>query len=257
MKGALTIAGKDLRGTFFSPLFYIVSGLCTVAWTLMYIFKVSDFRTQSFVQMRQTGGQGEGLNLHYAVFAPHISLVNLFMIFAVSALTMRLFTEEKRARTYDLLLTSPVTATEIMLGKLIAGTLTAWALLLISFLYPLSLGIFAALDWGPLLASYFGLMMLVMTYAAIGMFASSLTESSVLAVLMALIFNVMLWFIGAAGDSVESPVWQSVFEHLNVSQHFIGFMKGTLSISSFTFFASLIFLASFLTQRVVESTRWR
>ena len=74
---------------------------------------------------------------------------------------------------------------------------------------------------------------------------------------MALIFNVMLWFLGAAGDATQAPVAKAVIEHLNVGAHFVNFIKGSVSIASMTFFASVIFLASFLTQRVVESSRWR
>ena len=257
MRGAFVIAGKDLRSNFFSPLFYILAALCTIAWTFMFIYTVQDFSVQSMMQMVQSRGDAEGLNLHFSVFAKHISLVNLVMIFAVSALTMRLFTEEKRSRTYDLLLTSPVTATEIMLGKLFAGLVTSWALLFISFLYPLSLAFFAPLDWGPLLTSYLGLMLIVSVYVAIGMFASSITDSAVLAVLMALIFNVMFWFVGAAGESAQNDIVQKVFEHLNVGQHFVLFIKGSISLASIAFFLSIIFLASFLTQRMVESSRWR
>lgn len=257
MRGALVIAGKDLRNMFASPLFYVLAGLCSLAWTFLFLLSLQEFSVQSMMQMMQTRGQGEGMNLHFVVFARHISLVNLVMIFAVAAISMRLFTEEKRNRTFDLLLTAPVTATEIMMGKLIAGVVTAWALLAISFLYPLSLAPFASLDWGPLLTSYLGLMLLAASYVAIGMFASSLTQSVVVSVLMALIFNVMLWFMGAAGEASQDSTMQAVFEHLNVGTHFVNFIKGSISIASLTFFASVIFLAAFLTQRVVESSRWR
>ena len=257
MRGALTIAGKDLRGLFMSPVFYVVAGICTLSWTLMFIFSISDFTQQSMMQMMQAHGDGEGINLHYAVFARHISLVNLVLIFAISSLTMRLFTEEKRQRTYDLLLTSPVTATEIMFGKLIAGVLTAWALVGVSFLYPLSLAPFTQIDWGPLLTSYIGLLLLSAAYVSIGMFTSSLTENTALAVLSALICNVMFWFVGVAGESSDDPTVQAIFQQMNVGAHFVNFIKGQMSISSLTFLASIIFLASFLTQRVIESSRWR
>lgn len=257
MRGALVIAGKDLRNMFMSPLFYILAGICSIVWSFLFIFSVQEFVGQSMFRSAQAGGDEGWMNLHYTVFAKHFSLVNLIMIFAVAALTMRLFTEEKRNRTMDLLLTAPVTATEIMLGKLIAGILTAWALVFISALYPLSLAFFGDLDWGPLATSYMGLLLLTGVYVAIGMFASSLTQSSVLSVIMALIFNVMIWFMGAAADVSQDQVQRQIFEHLNVGTHFINFIKGNISIAGFVFFGSAIFLFSFLTQRVVESSRWR
>jgi ABC-2 type transport system permease protein len=252
MRGAWIIAGKDLRNIFLSPLFYVIAGICCLAWTILFIVAVAGFLQPQMMMM-----SGEGMNLHFTVFAKHISLVNLVMIFAVAAISMRLFPEEKRQRTFDLLLTSPVTATDITVGKLIAGTLTAWALVAVSFLYPLSLAIWGQLDWGPLACSYIGLMLLVAVYVAIDMFTSSLTESTVLAVIMALIANVLLWFFGAAAESADGPVQKAIFDHLNVSTHYVNFLKGNFSISGVVYFASVVFFFSFLTQRVVESTRWR
>lgn len=256
MRGALVIAGKDLRGLFVSPLFWILTGICTTVWSFQFYFLINQFVAQSMMQMMQ-GPQGEGLNLHFTVMARHISTVNLMMIFAIAALTMRLFTEEKRQRTFDLLLTSPVTAADIALGKLIAGTLTAWALIAVSFLYPISMAFYGKLDWGPLLASYIGLLLMSSLYVSVGMFASSLTENNVLSVLMGLIFNVMIWFLGVMSDVAEGATARAVSEHLNISTHFMAFLKGQPSLAGFVFFLSVIGLFTFLTQRVVESARWR
>lgn len=255
MKKIFVIAGKDLRNLFMSPLFYAIAGLCTVVWTLVYFLGLQEFANAS--QMNALQGGGETASLHFVVFARHISLVNLVMIFAVSAMSMRLFTEEKKNQTMALLLTSPVTATQITLGKLLAGILAAWALVAVSFFYPASIRIFAQFDWAPLIVSYVGLLLIVACYVAIGMFASSLTESTVLAVVMSLIFNVMLWFVGALSESSQEPSVAKVFEHMNVGAHFMNFIKGSVSVASLTFFVSVVVLMTFLTQRVVESNRWR
>ena len=251
-RGALIIAGKDLRNIFQSPLFYVVAGICCLAWTILFIVSVA-----AFLQPQMMMQQGEGMNLHFTVFAKHISLVNLVMIFAVAAISMRLFPDERRQRTFDLLLTSPVTSTDITVGKLIAGIVTGWALVAVSFLYPLSMIFWAKLDWGPLACAYIGLLLIVACYVAIDMFTSSLTQSSVVAVVLALIFNVLLWFVGAAADASEDPTQKAIFDHLNVSTHYVNFLKGNFSLAGLIYFASVVFFFSFLTQRVVESTRWR
>jgi ABC-2 type transport system permease protein len=259
MRGAWVIAEKDLRNLFMSPLFYVVAGVCTLTWSLLFYFSVDEFLYQSFMRMQNMGperGEG-GFNLHFTVFAKHISLVNLLAIFAIASVSMRLFTEEKRQRTFDLLLTAPVTATEIAIGKLIAGVATAWALIGVSLLYPLSLAFFGSLDWGPLLSSYIGLLLLTASYAAISMFTSSLTQNVVVSVLLSLSFNVMLWFVGAFAGAAETPAQKAVFEHLNVGTHFVNFIKGNVSLSGTVFFLSVVCLFTFLTQRVVESARWR
>ena len=260
MRGIFAIAGKDLRSIFFSPLFWVISGLCAVVWSVLYLIRVQQFVEQSIQMQLQMAMQGQtegGPNIHYEVFAAHISLVNFIMILAVAAFTMRLFAEEKKQRTFDLLLTSPVNATQIVIGKFLGGVSVAWALVFVSFLYPLSTSFFAEIQWGPLLVSYLGLLLLTASYVAVGMFSSSLTESSVLAVVMSLIFSVGIWFVGAGTEMVDNPTWAAVFEHLSVGNHFLNFIKGGLSIASAVFFFSVIFLYCFLTQRVVESSRWR
>lgn len=257
MKGTLVIAGKDLRNLFMSPLFYSIAGLCTIAWTLVYFLGLQDFAQATAMSAMQGGGGENGPNIHFVVFTRHVSLVNLLMIFAVSALSMRLFTEEKRNQTMALLLTSPVSATEITLGKFLAGLVAAWALVAVSFFYPASLAIFAKFEWGPLWSSYIGLFLVAGCYVAVGMFASSLTDNTVLSVVMSLIFNVLLWFLGALSDASSDPMLNKVFEHLNVGSHFVNFIKGNISIAGATFFLSVMALMTFLTQRVIESNRWR
>jgi len=253
MRGALVIAGKDLRNLF-------IAGICSLLWWILFAVSIGEFNHQTALNMYQSqmsGQSQEGLSLHFYLILNHFRVVNLVMIFAVAAITMRLFTEEKRNRTYDLLLTSPVTATDIALGKLIAGVLTAWALIGIACLYPLSLMFYAKLDWGPLASSIIGMLLLTAGYVSIGMFASSITQSPAVAVILALIFNVALWFVGALAESAGDPGEKAIFEHMNVGNHLQSFINGTFSISGFVFFASLIFLFTFLTQRVVESARWR
>ena len=255
--GALVIAGKDLRNLFFSPLFWIIAAICSFVWSFTFFIAVRDFANRTLTQAAETQGQGGGLNLHIELVSTHFAWVHVFMIFAVSALTMRLFTEEKRQRTYDLLLTAPVTATDIALGKLIAGVLTAWALLALSALYPMSLAFFGSVDWGPLFAGYLGLMLLIAGYVAIGIFASSLTDSPVVSVILSLVFSFMLWLLGAAGDSSDSTVPSRLLEQMNVSAHITKYMRGSISIAGFVFFAGIVAFFTFLTQRIVESSRWR
>ncbi|MCM2280712.1 MAG: ABC transporter permease subunit [Bdellovibrionaceae bacterium] len=255
MRGILTIAGKDLRSLFYSPLFWVISFLLTGVWSVLYQVSLGTFaRNATMMQMQ---GQESSMSLHEHVFAQHVGLVNFLMILAVVALTMRLFAEEKKNRTFDLLLTSPVTATQIVAGKYLAGLLASWTLVGISLLYPLATMFLADFDLGPLMASYLGLLLLVACYVAVGMFASSLTESTVLAVVMGLIFSVGIWFIGALSEAVEQPFWVTVFEHLSVGKHFSFFIRGGVGVASIVFFLSVVFINCFLTQRVVESSRWR
>jgi ABC-2 type transport system permease protein len=255
MRAIFTLAGKDLKNLLTSPLFYIISGLCTVLWSYSYMRNLFDFADQSKMYMQP--GMEAGMNIQRGVFLGHISQINLLFVFVVPALTMRMFAEEKRLRTYDLLLTSPITATEIAVGKFLAGWGAVLVLTLISFMYPLFTRLVAEYPMAPLLSAYLGVALVSGAYVAVGLFASSLTESIVLSVVMGLIFNILLWFIsqGAAGNS--NPVVAGVLEYMSLGQHFLNFILGSIKLKSVVFLSSVIGLFLFLTQRVVESSRWR
>lgn len=253
MRAVLTLAWKDIRNLVFSPMFYVISGLCTLVWSYSYMRNLLAFaeRSRQFMQP----GMDSGLNIQQAVFLPHISQINLLYIFVVPALTMRLLAEEKKQHTYDLLLTSPITATQIVLGKFFGGLGAVTAITAISFLYPLATRLAGPFPMGPLFSAFAGVVLVSASYVAVGLFASSLTESVMLSVILGLIFNVLLWFIGqGAGDS---STLSQVLEYMSLGQHFMDFIMGAIRLNSVVFFLSLIGLFVFLTQRVVESSRWR
>lgn len=254
MQALFTLAGKDLRILLTSPMFFVISGLCSILWSYSFMRNLLQFAQRS--QMMMQPGMEAGMNMQREVFLAHISQVNLLFVFVVPALTMRLLAEEKRIRTYDLLLTSPVSATQIALGKFLAGWGAVSALTLVSFLYPLLTRTVAEFPMAPLFAAYLGVLLVSGAYVAVGLFASALTESIVLSVVMGLIFNILLWFI-AQGAGEQGGMLTAVLEYMGVGHHFLGFIMGSLKLNSLVYFASVIGLFVFLTQRVVESSRWR
>ena len=253
MRSLLTIARKDIRILLLSPLFYVIAGMCTVLWSYSYMRALLTFAARSGMAAMQ--GMDSGMNMQQAVFLPLISQVNLLYIFVVPALTMRLIAEEKRTRTYDLLLTSPISATDIALGKFLAGWATVTVLTAISFLYPLATRAVGTYPLGPLLSAYAGMILVSGCYVAVGLFASALTESVVLSVVLGLIFNIFLWFISQGAG--ENSTVSSILEYMSLGQHFMDFISGAVKLNAIVFFVSLMGLFVFLTQRVVESSRWR
>ncbi len=254
MRGIWTIAKRDFRALTGNSMFFILAGICALIWTIWYRNFLGEYikRTQQMMMFNQ-----QDANLHQ-VFGMHVSTVNLILLFIVPAICMKLFAEEKRMNTMDLLLTSPVNATQIVLGKFLAGTMATWVLVGISFIYPLVTSFYGQVSWGPLLSTYLGLMLLSASYVAIGMFASSLTSSVFLSVIIAVLFNLIFWFVGAGAEIAEDPSWVAVFEHLSLGEHFFkNFVKGIVKVDSIVFFLSVVGFNCFLTQRVVESARWR
>lgn len=252
IRGTLTVAWKDFRVLVASPMFLMVAGLCACIWSYNYLPQIFQFE-----KVAQRAFQSGGLNIHQTLFASHIARANIILIFAIPALTMRLLAEEKKLRTYDLLLTVPITAAQIAVGKFLAAFGAGLVLLTISALYPVGTAFIAHFSLGPLFTAYLGMALVTGIYVAVGLFASSVTESVVLAVIMALIINLSLWFLGQAAEMSDQPTLTAIMEHISVPQQFVSFLKGTVKVSSTVFFLSTLAFFVFLSERVVESSRWR
>ena len=250
--GVLPVAWKDFRVLVTSPMFLMITGLCAMIWSYNYLPQIFQFE-----RISGRAFQAGGVNIHQTLFASHIARVNLILIFAIPALTMRLLAEEKKLRTYDLLLTVPITASGIAVGKFLAAFGAGMTLLGISILYPIGTALFADFSLGPLFASYVGMAMVTGVYVAVGLFSSSVTESVVLSVVLALILNLALWFLGQVAEVSDQPLLTTVLEHLSVPQQFVSFLKGSLKLSAVVFFTTMMAFFVFLTERVVESSRWR
>ncbi|PIU00771.1 MAG: ABC transporter permease [Bdellovibrionales bacterium CG10_big_fil_rev_8_21_14_0_10_45_34] len=255
MRGFWTIFVKEFKGFFTSPGFYAVAGLFMVFSSFLFYNMFVQFAQMS-LQMSFQGG-GEGPNLHQQVIQGHIYNLNLILLFLVPFLTVRLLTEEKKARTMDLLLTSPVTSTQIVLGKYFAAAAIVGVLLLVSMTFPVATAFFTKVQWGPLASAYLGLFLVSAIYVAVGLFASSLGDSVVVSGFVAIFLSLSLWFIAWSASTVDSAVVKDVLSHMSVSNHFGQFIRGSIQTVGFAFMLSVIVLYCFLSQRVVESARWR
>lgn len=257
MRGAYVIFKKELAGYFYSPLFYFISFLMTTMLSVMFAIALDKFAYSATNAMMQFGVSPQQQNIHYAVFLPHLSLINLLMIFFVPALCMKLLAEEKKMRTFDLLLTSPVSSVEIVIGKYCATLVTVGALILVAMIFPIMSRNVAEFPWAPTLIAAVGIFMVSAVYAAMNLFASSLTDSGLIAFVLSIIFNLMIWFVGALNESFDSPVAKKVLEHISLNSHLAALIEGTIRTNGLIFLASLVFLFCFLTERVIESSRWR
>lgn len=257
MSGTMTIFKKELKGFLFSPTFWVICFLISVVFSWVYPIQLNLFSQLLMNYVMQQGVPQNQLNIHYGVFLRQLSYLNLLLIVVVPALTMKLFAEEKKLRTFDLLLTSPVTSLQIVLGKYLAALGAVFGLVLIAFLYPLATSTMATVNWMPLFIAFFGIFLVGAVYTAMNLFASSLTDNSIIAYVASVIFNVSIWFIGVGAEVMDSEAGRKVFEHISLSTHLSSLVEGTLRTNALIFFLSLIVLFCFLAERVVESLRWR
>jgi ABC-2 type transport system permease protein len=257
MNAISVLAKKELKSFFMTPSFFFVTFLITVI--LSFLFPVHFGMFSESLQRAAPGlGGSQQANIHYGLFLRHLSYMNLILIFIVPAFTMKMLAEEKKMKTFDLLLTAPITSWEIVLGKFLAVFGGLFAIMLIALLYPLMATILVdKIHWPSLLMAFSGIFALSLVYAAMNLFCSALTESVLISYIMSVILNVSIWFVGIGVEAVDGQMARQIFEHISLSNHLAGMVEGVVRIQSLTFFLTSIALFLFLSERVVESHRWR
>jgi ABC-2 type transport system permease protein len=202
-----------------------------------------------------------GLLLYYSrqatmahLFYHGVSL--LFLVLVTQVLTMRLVAEELRQGTWELLLTSPVRDWEVIVGKYLAAVGMFLGMVLLTGAYPVILTRVGNPDLGPILSGYLGYVLLGAAMLAIGLFASSLTQNQIVAVVVGIGLNLLLWLSGALGEIVGDSV-RPLVEYLPLFDHYGDFVRGIIDTRDLIYFGSVVALFLFLSTRVVEARRWK
>ncbi len=246
---------KEMRLYFGSPVAYVVFTFFLVisGWFFSQIFLFySDVSMRSFMQPQF----GQSLNISDSVMRPLFTNMSVVLLFFMPMLTMRLFAEEKRSGTMELLLTYPVRDGEVLTGKFLAAAALYALLLALTLLYPGLVAHFTRVEWGPVLTGYLGLTLVGATFLAVGLLVSSLTENQIVAGFGA--FGVLLafWVIGW-GAEFSTGRLRTVLQYLSMTEHLDGFSRGLIDTKDLVYYGSAIALALFLTLRSLESKRWR
>jgi ABC-2 type transport system permease protein len=262
MRNTLTIAGKDLRVYLTTPTSYILFGAYTFITAFFFYQLVKEFQLQ-LMELSQSRMEAalERMNLTDWVMGPVFINAGVFLLFLVPVLSMRLLAEERRGRTLELLMTTPVRALEIVLGKYLAAVTILAIMLLLTVVFPLLLhlvgeGEASPLDWRTIGSSYLGLFLFGAACLAVGLLASALTDSQVVAAIVSFAVLLLFWVIGVAARGQEG-VARELLEYLSLTIHLETFVRGILRLSDVVYYLSLIFVGLFLAHRAVDAQRWR
>jgi ABC-2 type transport system permease protein len=177
-------------------------------------------------------------------------------VFTLPLLTMRLWAEEKRSGTVELLLTFPLRDIDIVLGKFLAALAVYGVLLVLTLLYPLIAAQFGQLDPGPILSGYLGTLLLGAALLALGFLCSTWTENQIVACAFAWAAFLFFWLIGNGADFAGGKLG-TAFTHLSLANHHDNFVKGIVETHDIVYFVLFCAFCLFLTLRSIESTRWR
>ncbi len=263
MRTAIAIAKKELNVYFTTPIAYVV--FCVVALFAALFFSLS-LDAYRFLSMRalqfQQPGFLERMNLTEMVVARLFGSVAVLIILTAPLLSMRLVAEEKRARTFELLMTAPVRPFEIVLGKYLASLVMIAVSVVIVALFPVVLSFFgqgmgggSGIEWQTVGTGLLGLLLLGAMAMSVGLFVSSLTESVIVAALVSFILLFATWMVTAFVIGVEGPV-KDLVSALSSAEHLGSFMQGRIDLKDVVYYLSFVVIGLYLTDRVVEGHRW-
>jgi ABC-2 type transport system permease protein len=256
MRNTWIICRKEMRSYFASPVAYLLLTMFAFIFGWFFWNVLGYFVSMGVAAMQR--GQMFPMNVNEEVIRPLLSNVGVIGLFFIPLITMRLFAEEKRTGTIELLATSPVRDLEVILGKWLAAMLLYGCMLLVTAVNFAFLFEYGHPDWKPLVIGYLGLYLQAGALLAVGTFISTLTRNQIIAGAVTFAVCLMLWVLEwVSGGGFETAKWAQVLSYLSVITHYESFSKGMLSLKDTIFYVSLIFFGLFLTSRSMESLRWR
>lgn len=254
MRNAWTICRKEIKSYFASPIAYLLMAFFGLIFGFGFYTATRDFVRFGF--QSQMMGRNMPMNVNEQVIRPLLGFASTVALFLIPMITMRLFAEEKRSGTIELLMTSPVRDWEIILGKWFAAFWLYFCILAMSALNVALLFIFGRPDWKPVLIGYLGLLLQGGCLLSVGAFISTTTRNQIIAGGVTFFVCLLLWLLSwfTAFDSSGAA---QVVNYLSIVTHFESFSKGVLDTKSVIFYLSMIFFGLFITSRSLESLRWR
>jgi ABC-2 type transport system permease protein len=254
MRNVWTIAAKELNTYFTSPIAYIVLALSSLIFGYFFYSALAIF-VQSSMQA-QMMGRGGGMNVNDFIIRPMLMNFSVISLFLVPMITMRLYAEEKRSGTIELLLTSPLRDTELIAGKLLAAFLLFAGMMAIGLVNLSVLFIFGHADWKPMLAGFVGVGLMGAAILSLGMLLSTFTRNQIVAGSLTFGLFLMLWVADWVSAYSTTKAGQ-FFSYIALVPHLENFAKGVIDPRDVVYYLSVIFLGVFLTHRSLESLRWR
>jgi ABC-2 type transport system permease protein len=254
IRNILAIADKELRSTFASPIAYIIIGLFALLFGWFFYVFLTIFVRQS-EQMMQFGG-GASPNVNQQMIRYVLQNAAIIILFVMPMITMRTYSEEKRSGTIELLLTSPLTDFQIIIGKFLGALGLYVAMLFVTLLYMSILFVYGNPEWRPVAAGYLGLLLMGGCFISVGLLISSLTKNQIVAGFLTFAVFLMLWVISWIGES-SGPTARAVVSYLSIVDHFEDFARGVIDTKHLIYYLSFITFGLFLTAKSVDMERWR
>jgi ABC-2 type transport system permease protein len=243
------IAKQEFKTMFLSPMAWVILAVLQTLLGYMFLAQLDNFYLlqPQLLQLKNTPGVTD------IVVAPLFQLSAIILLMIMPLITMRSIAEEKRNRTLSLLISSPLSMTDIVLGKFFGLFFFVIVLVSLLMLMPLSLYLGTALDFGKLFSIYLSMLLLLGSFAAIGLYLSSLTENQTIAAVATFGALLMLWMIDWIGDTVGDG--QTVVAYLSLLRHHQNLLEGVFDTGDIAYYLLLIITFLVLTVRQLDRDR--
>lgn len=256
MRNVVTIAWRDIRSMFTSPIAYVVlTGFQLLAGWFFFNL-LSQFNRIVAAYSGLPGYDTTWVNLNDAVVSPLLQNLSVVLLIVIPMLTMRSFAEERSSGTFELLMTSPLKVSEMVMGKFLAGVAIVALMIGLTGVFPVILLIFGNPETGLMVSGYTGLLAMAVAFVAVGVFTSAMTSNQIIAAVSALVIALLLFVINWPADGAGETL-KAVLLYLSVTEHFRVMARGVIDSKDIVYFVSLTGGFLFLTHRAVESARWR
>ncbi len=255
MKNIWAISKKEVKTYFTSPIAYVVTTVFLVLVGFFFYSLIQWFNSYSMQASRYPEAIQQ-LNINQMVYSPLFHNISIILLLTIPLLTMRLFAEEKKRQTDELLYTSPISISQIILGKFLASLFVLFLMLLLTGILSLFTFAYGNPEFAPILNGYLGLFLMGAAFIAIGIFFSSLTENQVVSAMLTFGALLLFWILNWAAGSA-SGIWKDVLNYVSFFQHFDDLTQGILDTTDIVYYLSFIFFGLFLTHSVIQSRRWR
>lgn len=244
IKNIATLAKKEIKDAFTSPLVFVLAGFFSsiIGWLFFnYLMQSKQMTSQTMTQ---------------TVIVPIFGNINFLLMFICPLITMKSFSEEKKNHTLDLLLRSNLSEIQVILGKFISNTVTVLFVLAFTLIFPLILSFTGYNDWGVVFGCYLGVLLSVMSYIAVGIFCSSLTDNQIVASLLTFCILLGTMLLVISTNATDNYLMGLIIQYFAIAFHYEGFTRGLLRSYSFIYFFSLISFCFLLTLKSLQSRKW-
>ena len=259
MRAIKAIFNKEFKLFFYSPIAYVILALFTALTGVFFYLYLSSFVEAAFMDMirsQQYRMAPQKFNVNLMLIRPYFWNIALISLFTLPLITMRLFSEEKRLGTVELLYTTPITPAQIIVGKFLAGLAYYVVLLVPTMLFHIILFIYGDPEFMPVLSGYIGLLLMGASFISMGLFISTLTENQIISAIGGFAAALLLWVIGW-GSSFAGPTLAPILNYISIITHFEDFAQGVIDTQHIAYYLLFSFTGIYLSLKSIESVKWR